>query len=110
MQYSLTCHQFIAYELGLNKQLDATDLLLFDFICNNISNPSVQGTVIDGTVFWKISVSFVKKECPILRINNRAIFLNRMEKLCSAGLLSRYKNTDFYCFDDKAEAYYSVTI
>lgn len=92
MQYNLTINQFAACRLGLDKQLDAVDLLLFDFIYHTINNPSIQKTTIDGIDYWNIRASLVMQECPLLRINNRMAFFRRMQKLCNAGLIERYEN------------------
>ena len=71
MQYNLTINQFAVCKLGLDKQLDVVDLLLFDFIYHTINNPSIQKTTIDGTDYWNIRASLVIQECPILGINHR---------------------------------------
>ena len=92
MQYNLTINQFAVCKLGLDKQLDVVDLLLFDFIYHTINNPSIQKTTIDGTDYWNIRASLVIQECPILVINHRNVFMRRMNKLCDVGLLERYEN------------------
>lgn len=110
MQYTFYINQKLLYELGLDKQLDVIDLLLFDAIYKWFNNENML-CIANGTTYIEIRHNLVTKECPILGINHRDTFRKRMLKLVSAGLLERYQNNQientslykrgkfFNCFD-----------
>ncbi len=92
MQYNLTINQYAANSLGLIGELDAIDLLLFDFIYHMMNNPKVRKSYIDGYEYVNIRHANVSEECPILGINHRDAFRKRMLKLVNTHLLERYEN------------------
>lgn len=110
MQYTFFINQKRLYELGLDKQLDVIDLLLFDAIYKWFNNEDMLRTE-NGTTYIEIRHNLIATECPILGINHRDTFRKRMLKLVSAGLLERYQNNQtenqslykrgrfFNCFD-----------
>lgn len=109
MIYNATVNQFAAYHLGLNKKLDATDLVLFSVIYAIIGSSAFPRIVINNTNYCNICLPLVTSEFPLLKVSNSS-FAKRMKKLCNVGLLERYKDTDLFRLGDKAENYYSVTI
>lgn len=110
MQYTFFINQKRLYELGLDKQFDVIDLLLFDAIYKWFNNEDML-RIVNGTTYIEIRHNLITTECPILGINHRDTFRKRMLKLVSAGLLERYQNNQtensslykrgrlFNCFD-----------
>ena len=89
MQYTFYINQKRLYELGLDRQLDVIDLLLFDAIYKWFNNEDLL-RIANGTTYIEVRRNLITQECPILGINHRDTFRKRMLKLVSAGLLERY--------------------
>lgn len=101
MQYNLSINQFAVFELGLDKQLNATDLLLFDYIYHTMNNANSVKRIVGTEEYTMIKHSMVQEELPLLGINHRDTFRKHMNKLCAAGLIERYEsnqaeNASFY--------------
>lgn len=100
MQY-LSINQFSVIELGLDKQLNAIDLLLFDYVYHTMNNANSVKRIVGTEEYTMVNHSMVQEELPILGINHRDTFRKHMNKLCAAGLIERYEgnqaeNTSFY--------------
>lgn len=109
MQYSLSINQFAVIELGLDKQLNAIDLLLFDYIYQTMNNANSVKRIVGTEEYTMIKHSMVQEDAPILGINHRDTFRKHMNKLCAAGLIERYEsnqveNVSFYKMGELFEA------
>lgn len=91
MQY-LSINQFAVFELGLDKQLNAIDLLLFDYVYRTMNNANSVKKIVGTEEYTMINHNMVQEELPILGINHRDTFRKHMNKLCAAGLIERYDN------------------
>ena len=97
MQHILSINQYVAIALGLDKQLNAIDLLLFDYVYHTMNDANSVKRVIGQEEYTMITHSMIKEELPLLGLNHRDTFRKRMNKLCEAGLIERYNCKLIYC-------------
>lgn len=94
MQYNISINQKAVISNECFKDLDLTDLALFDFIYH-FFNCDIADKITfrhNDKEYVEIRHQLIEKEMPLLKFGCRKTFIGRMSKLVSAGLISRYEN------------------
>lgn len=94
MQYNISINQKAVISNECFKDLNLTDLALFDFIYH-FFNCDIADKITfryNDKEYVEIRYQLIEKEMPLLKFGCRKTFIDRMSKLVSAGLISRYEN------------------
>lgn len=94
MQYNISINQKAVIDNSCFKDLDLTDLSLFDFIYHffNCNIPYKISFRYNDKEYVEIRHQLIEREMPLLKFGCRKTFISRMNKLVNAGLISRYEN------------------
>lgn len=99
--------------MGLN--LDLIDLAIFNFIVDFHPSPKCVKKDIAGKVYFWISHTKIMDELPLLGITSKRAVINRINKLCDAGLISRYEHylseqNSLYTAGERYDEYFSLPV